>query len=170
MGVLAGGPGRTAGLALARPARKPVTRKHLLPSGKIRYSTWGAALQRFEEAESSPAIPPAPPRRAPWRPSKIPKRYLRRSRIKYKNPRPGWVALSIHGYIPPELNLRLRQLCAFDDRTLLELTILGLTWVCTEWAGKRASEADLARTVPLSFRPRPRAGESFVFRVPPTTK
>lgn len=64
-------------------------------------------------------------------------RYLRPNRFQWFKQRPGYVRLSIHAFVPLELNRRLRQLSTFDDRTLSELAVLGLTWVCTEWAQTR---------------------------------
>lgn len=71
------------------------------------------------------------------RPRSLPKR--RPDRIRYSRRQPGeytlWCWQKI--WIPTALAVKVRQLAMLDDRTLGELTTLGLTWVVTEWAAQR---------------------------------
>jgi hypothetical protein len=108
-----------------------------------RKRTWGVALDRFQVEDGKPAGPrkrgPKPGRRRHritrrtryLRPNRPYRRYYKRE------PPPGWVELWLHATVPEQLKLRIYQLARYDDRTLSELVILGLTWVVTEWAAKR---------------------------------
>jgi hypothetical protein len=103
--------------------------------------SWGVALDRYQPEDQKPAVPkkrgPKPGKRRVARKT----RYFRPTRPYRRlyrwEPPPGWVRINVHATIPEKLKLRIHQLARYDDRSVNELVILGLTWVVTEWAAKR---------------------------------